>query len=144
MIRVLIVEWSSEARRWLTDVFGEGLIDGDFSVRVIGSTECARAMLFDRLDPGVDLLITNNRQPNSVSGLELIRLAKDLKPPFKPVRKAILTTGGFFGLVDENRARMAGADQALRKPYSINALARAIERCFPGSVRNLYGKEAVR
>jgi PAS domain S-box-containing protein len=71
-----------------------------------------------------DLLITDQIMPD-VQGIDLVKLAKELKPGIK----TILITGYSAGLTDEN-AKKSGVDKFLLKPIIIDNFAETLAQIF--------------
>ncbi len=128
---------------------GEGLPSGDETVLIIDDeqpiarmldlmvrglgyhaivrTDSLEALRLFREDPwAIDLVITDMSMPN-MTGLELMRELMAIRSDI-PV---ILCTG-FSRLIDEEKARAAGARAFVMKPFVKGQIARAIRRALDG------------
>jgi CheY-like chemotaxis protein len=103
---------------------------------VLGFTSSAKALETFLADPEhFDAVITDESMPG-LSGSELIRRMRALKPTFP-----ILLVSGYLSAAVTERAREAGATELLTKPLPAPALAAALERVLsPGrTVRKSEG-----
>ena len=94
-----------------------------FGYRVIKTTSSEEALETFRADPGAfDLLITDMTMP-VLTGKELAREIKFLRPDLP-----IILCTGFSELINETKARESGIDAFLMKPYAVGDLVRTIHR----------------
>lgn len=116
--RILVVDDEASIRDFCSRV----LTRAGYQVLIASSGEEA----LNRLRQGpVDMVISDIRMPN-VSGLEILQGAKALYPSIS----VVLITG--FGTAQTiDRARQAGADHILTKPFNHTELLEAVREVLP-------------
>ena len=111
---ILVVEDNADVRSTVVLQLGE------LGYRVIEAANAAEALLVLRQPDPVDLLFTDVVMPGGLSGIELAREARHMRPGLK-----VLLTSGFIGATQGNGGEGNG-HPLLRKPYRRQELARRI------------------
>jgi PAS domain S-box-containing protein len=121
--RILLVEDNVEVRT----VVASSLEDLGYRVATASSAQEALELL--RAGSPVNLLFTDVVMPGGVSGLELSRQARRLRPDLK-----VLTTSGHMGRIDADSAEARDVP-TLPKPYGRSDLAQAVRRALDEAER---------
>jgi CheY-like chemotaxis protein len=92
--------------------------------RVLSAPDGPEALAALDGNPGVDLMFSDVVMPHGLSGLELVRAARRLRPDLR-----IMLTSGY-----SNQVLESGADLPLiKKPYRLSELLRRIGEALGGS-----------
>jgi CheY-like chemotaxis protein len=122
--RVLVVEDDAEVLALTVDMLTE------LKYRVLTATNAPAALsLLEREEP-VDLMFSDVVMPGGLSGVELARHAREMRPDLK-----VLLTSGYVG---ELRNELTGEFPLLEKPYERSVLAsRLRELCDEARAKQL-------
>ena len=130
VFRVLVVDDSGPARMLISEAVTLGISRRGGTARVVEASDAFEAL---RLLPReeFDLVLTDVNMP-ALSGLELIRLIR-ARPEHRSLPIVVLSTEREED--DVRRAREAGADGYLPKPFEAGALEELLHRLVPAEGR---------
>jgi PAS domain S-box-containing protein len=100
-----------------------------FGYAVIEAEDAAQALVVLREEREIDLLFTDVVMPGGMSGIELAREARALRPGLR-----VLLASGHADVLVRNDARSGEVGRFLRKPYRKHDLARALSEMFSNGV----------
>src|SRR3546814_11722030 len=107
----------------------------DWSSDVCSSDLAQSAFSILQEDRPIDLLFTDIVMPGSLSGVQLVERAKELRPEIK-----VLLTSGFAKVAMENASCGRPTGTLLSKPYRLQDLAQAVSEVKEADGR--AGKES--
>ncbi len=114
-VKVLVVEDEADVRRHATSSLHS------LGYSVLEAPDGPSGLDLLKQDPGVDILFTDLVLPKGMSGVELARQARTLKPDLK-----VLLTSGYSEDVFQQHGRPEEGTRLLRKPYRRKELAEAL------------------
>jgi CheY-like chemotaxis protein len=114
---ILVVDDDPEVRRVATAQLGS------LGYAVIEARDAVSALDILRTDRPIDMIFTDVMMPGDMSGLDLGRRARELRPDL-----AVLYTSGFTeaGIEDAEQLR-AVRDHLVSKPYRLRDLAKKVK-----------------
>jgi CheY-like chemotaxis protein len=118
---ILVIEGDASVARLIAFILS------DFNCDIDTFCEGPAAIAAIRSNKHYDLILTSHRVPGT-DGIELIRAIRLLE--HRKQTPIVLVTGSSIGL--EQKARAAGADDVLRKPFDVDSFVAAVERHLPG------------
>src|SRR5580700_518173 len=125
MSRILLVDDSPHAQR-----MGERILsDEGYEVVTVSNADSALIRL-DDVDP--DVVLADTVMPGR-TGYEICQYLK-MSPRHRYVR--VILTAGVLETFDEERARQAGADGSLKKPFEASALVAAVKPLAEAATRD--------
>jgi CheY-like chemotaxis protein len=117
--RILVVEDDPSVR-----TAAVALLEG-LNYRAIEAEDAASALAILRDGVGVDLLFSDLMMPNGMTGLDLLRAARERRPELK-----VLLTSGYPAQVIEQRGVLQLDAPLVSKPYRKRGLAIALRRAL--------------
>src|ERR1035441_6330482 len=125
MSRILLVDDSPHAQR-----MGERILsDEGYEVVTVSNADSALIRL-DDVDP--DVVLADTVMPGR-TGYEICQYLK-MSPRHRYVR--VILTAGVLEAFDEERARLAGSDGTLKKPFEASALLAAVKPLSESAVKD--------
>ena len=125
-LRVLVVDDSAPARMLIAEAVEAGSSRRGRAIRVVEACDAFEALRLLPREP-FDLVLTDVNMP-ALSGLELIRLIR-ARPEHRGLPIVVLSTEREED--DVRRAREAGADACLPKPFFPSELEALLARLVP-------------